>query len=197
MKRAMRRIIDRLRYYDIREYKPTQLYQPSNTLDVDTGWRGHELIVRDIVDRFRLKTESCLEFGVEFGYSSVVLSNFFDRVVGVDTFEGDIHSSRKVDHYDETRADLKRFDNIELYKMDYKEWMRRDNNRYDLIHVDIIHTYDDTFKCGLWSATRSTCTLFHDTESFREVKKAVVDIARVTKKTFYNYKPHYGLGILV
>jgi hypothetical protein len=114
------------------------------TLNVEIRWKGHELIVRDIVDRFRLKTESYLEFDVEFGHSSVALPCFFDRAVGADTLEGDIHSFR-TDHYDEIKSDLKRIDNIQVVKMDYREWKQRDENRYDMIHADIVHAYNDTF----------------------------------------------------
>jgi hypothetical protein len=63
--------------------------------------------------------------------------------------------------------------------------------------VDIVHTYEHTYRCGLWSAQHSKCTLFHDTESFFDVKMAVVDIARATGKRFYNFRQCYGLGIVV
>jgi hypothetical protein len=82
-------------------------------------------------------------------------------------------------------------------RSNYQSWIGRDDSHYDLIHVDIIHTYADTFTCGLWSAMHSSCVLFHDTESFPAVKRAVIDIARKSGKTFYNFKESYGLGILI
>jgi hypothetical protein len=197
MHAALKKLSALLRIGVVNDYTPKALYKPPRLIDVETGWRGHELVVRDILDRFHIRRDSCLEFGVEFGYSSVVFSNFFKRVVGVDTFEGDIHSFRKNNHFEETRHDLNVFQNIELYQSDYKDWIRNDDNQYDLIHVDIVHTYSDTYRCGLWSAMHSTCTLFHDTESFPEVKLAVAEIARATRKKFFNYKPHYGLGIVI
>jgi hypothetical protein len=140
---------------------------------------------------------SCLEFGVEFGYSTVAFSNYFKKVIGIDIFLGDIHTVHKGDHYEQTKASLSAFNNIELIKADYKDWIKTDTEVYDLIHIDIVHTYEDTYQCGLWSAQHSTCTLFHDTESFPEVKRAVSDIAKITGKKFYNYPKYYGLGIIV
>ena len=39
--------------------------------------------------------------------------------------------------------------------------------------------------------------LFHDTESYATVRRAVTDIARLTGKSVYNFKESNGLGILV
>jgi len=186
-----------LRYRNVRQYTPRALTRPALLIDVESAWSGHELVLGDVIDRFGVGTAACLEFGVEFGYSTVALSNFFDRVTGVDTFRGDVHSSVKDDHFDKTTSDLSAYPNITLVKSDYESWIKSDVGYYDLIHVDIIHTYRDTFNCGLWSAMHSDCTLFHDTESFPDVKRAVNDVARKTGRTFYNYPAHYGLGILV
>jgi hypothetical protein len=180
-----------------RNFKPRSLSQPSRMLDVASAWKGNEQVIADILDRFAIRRERCLEFGVEYGYSTVVLSSYFDQVTGIDLFAGDIHSGYRADHYEETSARLAPFTNITLVKSDYRDWIYHDATRYDLIHVDIVHTYEDTFRCGLWSASHSSCTLFHDTESFPEVKQAVREIASQTGKKFYNYKPNFGLGIVV
>ena len=47
----------------------------------------------------------------------------------------------------------------------------------------------------LLSAKHAQCVLFHDTESFPAVKRAVIDLARESGKTFY-FKESFGLGIL-
>jgi hypothetical protein len=75
--------------------------------------------------------------------------------------------------------------------------MAQGRSFYNLIHVDIVHTYVDTFARGLWSAAHSQCVLFHDTESFPAVKRAVIDISRESRKTFYNFTESFGLGILI
>lgn len=182
---------------DIRPYKPANLSEPEKLLDVASAWKGLEMIIGDIISRFGIDREKCIEFGVEFGYSSVVFSNFFERVTGVDTFEGDIHTENKLEHFQQTRERLKPYGNIHLVKSDYRDWIVRDNQRYNLAHVDIVHSYKETFECGIWAARHSDCVIFHDTESFPEVRKAVKDIARATGQQLYNYPYHYGLGILV
>lgn len=182
---------------DIRPYKPASLTQPAQLLDAVSAWKGLEMIIGDIITRFGVGSEKCIEFGVEFGYSAVVFSNFFERVTGIDTFEGDIHTNNKQEHFQQTRERLKPYGNIHLVKSDYRDWIVRDNQRYNFAHVDIVHNYKETYECGLWAARHSECVVFHDTESFPEVRKAVKDIARATGQQLFNYPHHYGLGILV
>jgi hypothetical protein len=182
---------------DIPVYKPQKKSKPEKLLQVTTAWSGLELIIEDILNRFDIKRNRCIEFGVEFGYSSVVFSNYFREVVGVDTFEGDQHTVHKGDHYDDTKARLSSFQNIQLHKSDYKDWIKVDDSLYDFAHVDIIHTYAETYECGLWAVNHSACTIFHDTESFPEVRRAVIDLAVATGKRAFNYPKCYGLGIIV
>ncbi len=177
-------------------YVPKSRQLPSRVLPVDSAWKGIESVLPDLIGQFGIGTQRCLEFGVEHGYSTAALSCFFEAVTGVDTFQGDKHTYYR-DLYSETSNALSSFDNIQLVRSDYQDWIAKDDSFYDLIHVDIIHTYIDTFKCGLWSAKHSRCVLFHDTESFPAVKQAVTDIARESHKTFHNFKESYGLGILV
>lgn len=182
---------------DIPVYKPRKKQLPAQLLKVNTAWTGLELIIEDILDRFDIKRERCIEFGVEFGYSSVVFSNYFKEVVGVDTFEGDEHTDHKGDHFEETKARLISYKNIQLHKSDYRDWIVKDNSQYDFSHVDIVHNYAETYECGLWAVNHSACAIFHDTESFPAVRKAVIDLAAATGKKVYNYPKSYGLGIIV
>jgi Methyltransferase domain len=176
-------------------YVPQQRKLPSRVLPVPTAWKGIESVLADLVERFGIGTDRCLEFGVEHGYSTAALSCFFDTVTGVDTFAGDRHSLVR-DLFEETSERLSGFDNIQLVRCDYRDWAAKDDSFYDLIHVDIVHTYVDTLACGLWSAQHARCVLFHDTESFPAVKRAVIDISRETGKRFYNFEESNGLGIL-
>ncbi len=180
----------------IKTYVPKKKVVPKNILSVVTAWKGLELIIEDIMERFNVGTESCIEFGVEFGYSSVVFSNYFDEVVGVDIFLGDEHTAFKGDHFDKTKDSLSKYKNIHLHRSDYKDWIKADKRHYDFAHVDIVHNYDETYECGLWAAQHSTCVVFHDTESFPEVRRAVIDIAKAVGKNVYNYPYHNGLGII-
>jgi hypothetical protein len=177
-------------------YEVKTIEVPQHLLAYDSAWRGLESIIKDLMIRFDLDKNHALEFGVEFGYSTVALSNYFDKVTGVDIFTGDVHAGLHENHYDITSKRLAPYTNIELVQADYRDFIRNNNNFYDLIHVDIIHDYKHTYECGLWAAQHSKCTIFHDTESFRQVKRAVRDIARHTGKTFYNYPRFFGLGII-
>ena len=181
----------------ITPYVPDRRVTPPRCLPISSAWMGIETILGDLIERFDLRTERCLEFGVEYGFSTAALSSYFGSVVGVDTFMGDKHTANLRDFYAETVENLRPFGNIRLVRSDYRDYIVKDDSVYDLIHVDIVHTYADTFRCGLWSAKRSQCTIFHDTESFPEVKQAVMDVARSTGKRFYNFDESYGLGILV
>ena len=178
-------------------YIPEERQAPPRSLPINSAWAGIETILRDMTSRFQLGHGRCLEFGVELGFSAVALSSYFDSVLGVDTFQGDKHTAILRDYYAEALDNVRPFGNIQLIRSNYESFIEKNDGFYDLIHVDIIHTYSDTFRCGLWSAERSRCTIFHDTESFPEVRQAVKDIARRTGKKFYNFKESYGLGILI
>ncbi|AZQ44207.1 class I SAM-dependent methyltransferase [Nonlabens ponticola] len=183
--------------YNLPTYEPKQLQQASKMLEIHSAWKGLEQIIPDIIERFNLNTDSCLEFGTEFCFSTVALSNYFDKVIGVDTFIGDDHSGIKQDHYESTSESVEKFNNIHLIQSTYQEYIKNNEDQHDLIHVDIIHDYKHTYQCGLWAATHSSCAIFHDTESFMEVRHAVYDIAKKTGKKVYNYPHHNGLGIIV
>ena len=178
-------------------YVPNRREAPARVLEVPSGWKGIENILSDLIERFHISTGACLEFGVEFGFSTVALSSYFDHVVGVDTFQGDRHTINHRNIYEETLNRLSGYDNIQLVRSDYRTFIQNGQGSFGLIHVDIEHTFADTFACGLWSAGHSQCTIFHDTESFSQVRQAVVEIARVTGKKFFNFKESNGLGIVV
>lgn len=190
-------LIDEMRYGEI-NYVPSKLVVPEKLIQSHSkAWVGLEKIILDIIEFSKIETRDALEFDVEFGYSTAALANYFEKVTGVDIFTGDLHSGHHGDLYQQTRSSLRDFENITLVKADYKDFIRSTDASFDLIHVDIIHTFEDTYRCGLWSAEHSRCTLFHDTQSFPDVKRAVADIARRTKKKFYNYRKFNGLGIVV
>ena len=190
-------IIDKVRYREI-NYVPRKIATPKRLIQSRSmAWVGLEKIILDIIEFSKINPKTALEFGVEFGYSTAVLANYFEKVIGVDIFTGDAHAGLHGDIYDETRNNLKDFANIELIRADYKDFIRSTDRSFDMIHVDIIHTYEDTYQCGLWSAEHATCTIFHDTQSFPAVKKAVSDIAKKTNKRFYNYRKCNGLGIVI
>ena len=176
-------------------YKPMRLGEPL-TIHPATAWGNIPTILLDLIERTKIKTNICLEFGVEYGYSTSALANYFTKVIGVDTFDGDVHSGIKQNHFDYTRDRLSTYPNIELVQSSYQDFILNNTNYYDLIHIDIVHTYQDTFDCGEWSVHHADCVIFHDTESFHDVKSAVTDLASKYNLYFYNFVESCGLGIL-
>jgi hypothetical protein len=161
-----------------------------------SAWKGHERILHDLIERFNIPCRTALEFGVQWGYSTSALANVFEKVIGVDTFQGDKHAGVHGLCFSDTSRRLRPWSNIQLIQQTYQDRILLDSEQYDLIHIDIVHTYEDTFALGLWAAAHARIVIFHDTESYPEVKRAVADIAKQTGREFYNYEPHYGLGIL-
>ena len=180
-------------YHPLKKQENVRLCYPYNSV-----WGDITQIVLDIVERFNVPRKIALEFGVEYGYSTSALANHFESVIGVDTFMGDSHSGYKLEsHYDKTLLNLKDFPNIKLVQSLYQDYIKDNDNFYDLIHVDISHDYEHTFACGDWSLEHSFITIFHDTISFEMVRLVVKDLAEKHNREFYNYEHWHGLGILV
>lgn len=179
-------------------YTPKKLIKPLRMPTVPTAWDGNELILEDLIERFQITPKRCIEFGVQHGFSTAALANYFTHVIGVDTFEGDeMAGIGDPDHtFVGTQEALKDFPNITLARTSYQDWIRKDDSEYDLVHVDIVHTYNHTYDCGDWAVIHSDFVIFHDTLAFPEVMRAVKDLASDTGMHLYNYPHQHGLGIL-
>ena len=182
---------------NIIEYIPLERDTPRLFTEKGSAWGDIPTIIKDIINRFNIKTEKALEFGTEWGYSTTAFANYFDKVVGVDIFTGDIHAGFVGDHYEETSNNLSSWSNIELIKSDYRDYIKDNDERFDMIHIDIVHTYNETFECGEWAINHSDIVVFHDTISFPDIKRVCEDLARLYNLEFYNYPHSHGLGILV
>jgi hypothetical protein len=162
-----------------------------------SGWEGLECYMKSIISSLNIKTDVALEFGIDHGYSLTVLSQLFTKTIGVDSFSGDPH----IGHIQDPaffQGILNRFKdrNVDIFKLDYRDFIKNNNNQYDLIHVDIIHHYAETFECGDWSIQHSNVVLVHDTITFPEMHKVCVDIAKKHGVGYSNILPHNGLGVL-
>lgn len=159
--------------YNMIDYIPTIRDTPK-IVNVVSAWGDIPTIIKDIIVNFDINPQTALEFGVEYGYSTSALANYFSNVIGVDTFTGDIHCNVKHNHYKMTENILKNYKNIQLIQSSYQEYIKNNNNIYDLIHIDIVHTYNETYECGEWAVNHSNVVIFHDTNSFDDVKKSVM-----------------------
>jgi hypothetical protein len=193
----------------MKEFIPLVRENPK-VVEVQSAWGNIPTILKDIIQRFNLKTDRALEFGVETGYSTSAIANYFTQVIGVDTFRGDFEAitANNPSNIEAVKVILKDFPNILLIESRYEDFIKcksieMDNFKmilpkyYDLIHVDIIHTYDPTFDCGEWAVKHSDCVIFHDTVTFPEVLRAVTDLSIKYNLDFWNYNEIHGLGILI
>ena len=185
-------------------YEPKHLSVPPRWLAIPpslspSSWRGLGSVIDDVLERFGVKRKVCLELGVEYGYSAVAFSNFFDKVIGVDTFTGDQHSGIRTNFFETTKELLSPYKNIQLVNLSWEGWAAQEQEpqTYDLIHIDVEHTYEMTMAAGSWAVQHSPISLFHDTISFPQVSWACADIANKFGKKYWNYTKHFGLGIIV
>jgi autotransporter strand-loop-strand O-heptosyltransferase len=182
-----------------KEYTPITRDEPKTNGSL-SAWGDIHTIIKDIINRFDIKQSTALEFGVERGFSTSAISNYFSSMIGVDTFEGDQHAGYQNDpmaFYESVKGSMAPFRNVTLIKSLYQDYIKDNPELFDFIHVDIVHDYEHTYNCGEWSVNHAYVTVFHDTESFPEVKQACLDLAKKYDLEFYNYKPSHGLGILV
>ena len=172
---------------------------PHNTLnDISSAWKGLEDYIIPIIDKFNIKPDCCLEFGVDLGYSSYIFSQVFKKVIGVDKFEGDNHINHpQVDEFYEQIKQVFNNTNVDVVRADFRDFIKDNNNQYDLIHIDIVHFYDETFECADWAVKHSNVVILHDTCSFPDIDKVCHDITlKHNNVKYYNISEHFGLGVL-
>lgn len=166
-----------------------------------SAWRGLDGILPALINDFNIGTSECLEVGVEGGYSTAALAHYFESVTGVDHFKGDEHSGIKEDAerlQQETRAALSKWPNIRIVNADCFDWMLGTEPlaHYDLVHLDLVHTYEATYCAALWACDRADLVILHDTHSFPDVMRACQDAADAKRRVLYDFPDHHGLGIL-
>lgn len=173
---------------------------PVELTNLEVAWGDIPTILKDIIVRFNLKQDIALDLGVLFGYSTFALSHYFKKVIGVDTFRNDRYNNsiERKSNFKEVCELLKLRTNIELVESMYQDYVKLDPSaRYDLIHVDMIHNFKETFEAGKWALQHSDCIIFHDTDGYEEVYAACAYLADKYEWKFYNYNCSWGLGILV
>ena len=169
-------------------------------LDVSSAWKGLEDYMIPLIKNFNIQQNIALEFGVDQGYSSHVFSQLFKKVIGVDAFIGDAHiNHQQGDDFYNTIKQRFTGTNIDIIRADFRDFIRSEEankTNYDLIHIDIVHLYQETFECAEWAIQKSNVVILHDTESFPEIKRVCNDISKKHGINFYNIPEHHGLGIL-
>jgi hypothetical protein len=181
-------------------YKPKNFLRPPRQLQVPTAWNGVQDILADVIDTFKIHPGRCLEFGVDWGFSTACLANFFNEVTAVDTFAGDVHAGcRPDDQYEQVLDSLKGFVNIKLVRADFRDFIKSPNNdqQWNFCHIDIVHTYRETKQCLDWAIDHADVVACHDSIAFGDVRRAVQDICWESGRRFYEYQEGHGFAILV
>lgn len=182
---------------NIIQYQPKKLTVPSRIINVPTAWVGLESIIADIMDQFNVNNELALEFGVDYGYSTAALANYFKKVIAVDTFKGDYQTGYRENLKEEARRNLAEFPTVELIESDFRDFIAGNEEQYDMIHIDLLHEFETTYQCGAWAVKHAPVVICHGTECFQAVKQALLRIAEENGFSLFNYPLHHGLGILV
>ncbi len=173
---------------------------PKAIAEKEKAWGDIPNILADIIMQFNINTKIALDLGVLFGYSTYALSLYFDKVIGVDTFKENRYNylDTKQDSYQEVSGLLSIRPNIQLIQSLWQDYAKKEMiGKYDLIHLDMIHSYRETTLAGEWALQHTNCALFHDTVTNPTVMKACEDLAIKHGFEFYNYHDSHGLGILV
>jgi len=166
-------------------------------LEVDSAWKGLELYLPSILESFQVKPNCALEFGVDTGYSTFILSQLFGKVTGVDTFTSDVHTGHNQgEQFYQVIKDRFKNTNVAIVRMDFHDFIKNCDCKYDLIHIDIVHTYKETFDCAEWAIRHSNVVILHDTCSYPEINKVCEDLSVKYGTGFYNIQEYYGLGIV-
>lgn len=181
------------------EYIPQVIDKPK-TINVPSAWEPLRFIIKDIIGRFRLGIGIALEFGVERGYSTVVLAHYFHRVIGVDPFNWDVGDGCDRRYYAVLNL-LRDYPNIQLIPGMSEEFIQHTVcERYDLIHIDIgyeTHCYATTYPSAEWAVQHSDCVLLHDIFSFPEIDRVCRELSAKYQLDYYGYSEEIGpAGIL-
>jgi len=190
----------------MKEYIPIILDDP-RIVQVTSAWEPLRHVIKDIINRFNINQEKALEFGVERGYSTVVLANYFNTVIGVDPFNW-IFSDGADRGFDAVKKLLIDWNNIKLKQMMSDQFIEENADaRFDIIHIDIgyeTHCYSTTFPSAKWAVQHSDCVLFHDIFSFPEINQVCEELSSEFGFDYYGYAEPIGpsglicgLGILI
>jgi len=179
-------------------YVPSYRLAPKRVLNVKSAWISIPEILPCLFHQFKVGTSLCVEFGVEFGFSTVALSEHFETVIGVDTFRGLGHDDS---FFEQVRESLRPYENIELVATRWQDFAIFCDIPVDLVHVDVDHGYDATYEAGEWAVLHAPVSLFHDTLSHSDIPtaagiRACGDLAEKYDLTYYNFCESHGLGIL-
>lgn len=167
---------------------------------IPSGWnvppKGHFEFIKWLIEK--IKPEVTVELGVDYGYSSFVMSICQkNKVYGIDCFDMSKHSPRQDDDYEFVMAvkEKLKLDNLEIIKGYFDNVAKTWDKEIDLLHIDGLHDYENCKNdCDTWAPLLKDhgVILFHDTISNPEGVGLFFSQLEVPKVNFTN---SFGLGV--
>ena len=186
-------------------FKEYVLNLPDNEVEkilgaIPSGWnyppKSHREFVEWLIDR--IKPEVTVELGVDYGYSSFLMSLCQDNLVyGIDCFDVSVHGPREDDDYQFVMSVKEKLglDNLEIIKGYFDDVAKTWDKEIDLLHIDGLHDYENCKNdCDTWSPLlkEDGVILFHDTVSNPDGAGLFFSQLEVPKVNFTN---SFGLGV--
>lgn len=168
--------------------------------NIPSGWnyppRSHRKFVEWLIGR--IQPQVTVELGVDYGYSSFVMSMCQENpVYGVDCFDASVHDGRVDDDYEfvlKVKEKLK-LNNLEIIKGFFNDVAETWDKEIDLLHIDGLHDYENCKNdCDTWAPLlkEDGVILFHDTVSNPDGAGYFFSQLEVPKVNFTN---SFGLGV--
>ncbi len=186
-------------------FKEYVLSLPNNDVEnilgnIPSGWnyppKSHREFVEWLIDR--IKPEITVELGVDYGYSSFLMSLCQDKqVYGIDCFDVSVHGPREDDDYQFVMSVKEKLNlnNLEIIKGYFNDVVKTWDKEIDLLHIDGLHDYENCKNdCDNWAPLlkEDGVILFHDTVSNPDGAGLFFSQLEVPKVNFTN---SFGLGV--
>ena len=167
---------------------------------IPSGWnyppKSHREFVEWLINR--IKPKVTVELGVDYGYSSFLMSLCQSNpVYGIDCFDVSVHGPREDDDYQfvlDVKDKLK-LNNLEIIKGYFDDVVKTWDKEIDLLHIDGLHDYENCKNdCDTWAPLlkEDGVILFHDTISNPNGVGIFFSQLEVPKVNFTNSA---GLGV--
>jgi len=167
---------------------------------IPSGWnyppKSHRQFVEWLINR--INPEVTVELGVDYGYSSFLMSLCQSNpVYGIDCFDVSVHGPREDDDYQFVMSVKEKLglDNLEIIKGYFDDVAKTWDKEIDLLHIDGLHDYKNCKNdCDTWAplVKEDGVILFHDTVSNPDGAGLFFSQLDVPKVNFTN---SFGLGV--
>jgi len=170
--------------------------------NIVSAWCGHRKFAAWLVAY--MKPKVIVDLGVDWGYSTFVFgnavreNNLDTKVIGVDLFEGDIHTSFR-NTYEKVSTDIEQHSlPIELVKKDFTQYSKEFDKEIDILHIDGLHTYEaikNDYQNWSKFVSRKGVILMHDVCIHGYgIKKFFTELYYPGEKFYFTHSA--GLGVL-